>query len=76
MNWGKLTSLARRTFKNPNFKSVCEMPRTSKCSLTRRFKSPNFESVDDWETLCPYLSFTTENKMGNLDKAGHISNLK
>ena len=30
----------------------------------------------NWEKLCSNLSFTVENKMGNLHKAGHISNLK
>ena len=29
----------------------------------------------NWEKLCPNLSFTAENKMGNLCKAIHISNL-
>ena len=29
----------------------------------------------NWEKLCPNLSFTAENKMGNLCKASHISNL-
>ena len=29
----------------------------------------------NWENLCPNLSFTVENKMENLHKAGHISNL-
>ena len=28
-----------------------------------------------WENLCPKLTFTAENKMGNPDKAGHISTL-
>ena len=72
MNWGKWRSLVRKTFKNPNFESICELPRTCMCNRSPRFKSPNFESVDDQETLCPNLSFTNENKMGNLDKAGHI----
>ena len=29
----------------------------------------------NWKKLCPNLSFTTENKMGNLHKAAYTSNL-
>ena len=72
MNWQKLRSLAETTFKNLNFKFLCELSKTWKYSLSARFKSPNFESKMNWETLCPNLSFTAENKMGNLHKAGHI----
>ena len=30
--------------------------------------------MDDWGKLCSNLNFTVENKMGNLHKAGHLSN--
>ena len=73
MNWEKVRSLARVTFKNPNFRSLCELGKTWKYSLRPRFKSPNFEFID--EKLSPNQSFTDENKMGNLHKTGHISSL-
>ena len=47
MNWEKLRSPARATFKNPNFKSLGELSKTWKCSLSPRFESPNFESIDE-----------------------------
>ena len=47
MNWEKLICPARATYKNPNFRSLCEFGKTGKCSLRPRFKSPNFESIDE-----------------------------
>ena len=51
MNWEKVRSLARATFKNPNIRPLCELGKTWKYSLRPRFKSLNFESID--EKLCP-----------------------
>ena len=47
MNWEKLRCLARATFKNPNFKSVCELSKTWMYSLSPGIKSSNFESIDE-----------------------------
>ena len=75
MNWEKLRSPARATFKDSNFLSLCELGKTWKHSLRPRFQRPNLNLLMNWEKLCTNLSFTIENKMGNLHKAGHISNL-
>ena len=47
MNWEKLESPARATFKNTNFKSLCELSRTWKYRMSPRLKSPNFKSLDE-----------------------------
>ena len=41
MNWEKLGVPARATFKNPNFKSLFELSKTWKYSVSPRYKSPN-----------------------------------
>ena len=78
MNWEKLRSPARATFKNPNFRSLREnWEKTLKYSLRpyQNSKVPIWNLLMHWEKLCPNLSFTVKNKMGNLYKTGHISNL-
>ena len=67
MNWEKLRSPGRATFKNPNFQSLCELGKTCKNSQRLRFKSSNFESIDELG-VCPNLSFSIENKMENLTR--------
>ena len=47
MNWEKLRSSDRATFKNPNFQSLCELRKTWKYRLRSRIKNPNFESLDE-----------------------------
>ena len=47
MNWEKLRSTARATFKSPKFQSLCELGKTWKRSQRPRFKSPNFKSIDE-----------------------------
>ena len=37
-------------------------------SLRPTLKNPNFESVDELGKVCPNLSFSVENKIGNLQK--------
>ena len=66
MNWEKL-SPARATFKNPKFslligKNLEVQPKTN----TRKIPIWNLWGI--WENLCPYLSSTVENKIGNLHK--------
>ena len=78
MNWEKLGSPARATFKNPN--SLCQMGKSSKYSLrpTNTQKIPILNLWMNWEKFCPNLRFTVENKIGNLptqNKAAHVSNL-
>ena len=38
-------------------------------------KVPILNQQMNWEKLCSNLSFTIENEIWNLHKAGHISNL-
>ena len=46
MNWEKLGSPDRGTFKNPNFWDLFESTKTLKYILIPRFQSPNFEYID------------------------------
>ena len=55
MNWEKLRSPATATFKNIKI-PLCTG------------KNCNFATMDELRKLCPNLSFTVENKMGNLHK--------
>ena len=60
MNWGKLRSPARATFKNSNLRSLCELGKTWKYSLRPIFQNPNFASIDE---------------LGTFIKAGYISDI-
>ena len=67
MNWEKSRSPARVTFKNPKIslligKNLEVQPKTN------TQKTPIWNLWRKWENLCPYLSFTVENKIGNLHK--------
>ena len=53
MNWEKLRSPARATFKNPNFQSFCELGENSKYSLRATFRNRNFESKDELRKIVP-----------------------
>ena len=57
MNWEKLAMLARATFKNRNFQSLCELGKTWKYSLSPRIKSSNFESIDELGNVMSYFKF-------------------
>ena len=58
----------RVTFKNPNFESFYELGKCLRWTLRPRFKNPKLTLRVNWEKLCPNLSFTVENKDGNLLK--------
>ena len=75
MNWEKLKSSARATSQNHNFPSLCELGKAWKCSLRPNSKTQILDLLMNWEKLCPDLSSTVANKMGNLRKTGRISNL-
>ena len=67
MNWEKSRSPARATFKNPKIflligKNLEVQPKTN------TQKIPIWNLWRNWENLYPYLSFTVENKIGNLHK--------
>ena len=92
MNWKNLGSIpkipifnlfhelgkipARATFKDINFQSLYEMGKTWRYSLSPESKAPILNLQMNWGNLCPNLSFTDENKIVNLHKAGYISALK
>ena len=63
-----------RFFKNPNYSSLfINWEKFGNIQIPRpTFQHPNVEPMDELGNLCPNLSFTVENKMGNSD--GHISN--
>ena len=67
MNWEKLGSPARATFKNPklslsNGKIFEVQPKIS------TQKIPILNLWMNWENFCPNLRFTVENKIGNYTK--------
>ena len=67
MNGEKSRSPARATFKNPKIslligKNLEVQPKTN------TQKIPIWNLWRNWENLYPYLSFTVENKIGNLHK--------
>ena len=63
MNWEKLKSPTRATFKNPNFQSFYKLvePKTN-------IQKSQFESNGELRKVCHNLSFTVENKDGDLHK--------
>ena len=73
MNREKLRVPARATFKNPNFQSFCELGKTWKHKS--KIQKSQFWIYRWLKKLCLNLSFTAENMMGNVHKAGHISTL-
>ena len=67
MNWEKLESPARATFKNPklsllNGKIFEVQPKTN------TQKMPILNLWINWENVCPNIRFTVENKISNLHK--------
>ena len=74
MKWKKLRNLARATFMNPNFQSLCELGKPWRYSMRPTFKSSNLNLWMNWEKLCSNFSFSAENNLGNLRKVDHISN--
>ena len=67
MNWEKLRSPAGVAFKNPKIslligKNLEVQPKTN------NQKTPIWNLRRNWENVCPYLSFTVENKINNLHK--------
>ena len=47
MNWEKLKSPTRATFKNPNFQFSCELAKSLKYSPRPAFNNSNFESNNE-----------------------------
>ena len=45
MNWEKMRSPAKATFKNPNFQFLLELEKLCKYSQRPTFQSPNFVSM-------------------------------
>ena len=69
MNWEKSRSPARATVKNPKIslligKNLEVQPKTN------TQKIPILNLWRNWENLCPYLSFTVDNRISNLHKIG------
>ena len=68
MNWEKSRSPARATFKNHKI-SLLIGKNLEVQPMTNTQKFPVWNLWRNWEKLRPYLiSFTVENKIGNLDK--------
>ena len=61
-----------RLFKNPNFPSLLRIGKNLEIYSTRdqHLKIQMLKQWMSWENLCPNLSFTGGNKMGNLYKKG------
>ena len=67
MNWGKLRSPARVTFKNPKISWEIRENLEVK-PKTNTQKIPILNLWMNWENICPNLSFTVANKIGSLHK--------
>ena len=72
MNWEKLKSPARATFKNPKIslwigKNVEVQPKTNTQEI------PILNLRMNWKYLCPNLGFTVEDKIGNLHQIGLLT---
>ena len=61
-----------RLFKNPNFPSLLRIGKNLEIYTVpdQRFKIQMLNLWMSWENLCPNLSFTFENNMGNSHKRG------
>ena len=64
MNW-KLTSPARATFKYPKISWLIGKNLELQPNINTQ-KIPILNLWMNWKNLCPNLSFTVENKIGNL----------
>ena len=60
MNWEKSRSPARATFRNPKISLLIGKTNTQKIPIWNLWRN--------WENLYLCLSFTVENKIGNLHK--------
>ena len=58
-----------RLSKNPNLPYLLLIGKNMH-SLRSRFQNSNVESVDELENVCPNLSLTVENEIGNSHKRG------
>ena len=68
MNLEKLRSPARATFKNSGFQSFHELTKRFKVEPSETFRNLNLNLRVNGEIVSPNLSFTVENKDGNLHK--------
>ena len=67
MNWKKLRSPARARFKNPKIPWLIGKNLEMQLN-TNTQKIAILNLWMNWKNLCPNLSFTVENKIGNLHK--------
>ena len=69
---GENLEMQSRLFKNPNFPSLLWIEKNLEIYTVpdQRFKIQMLNLWMSWESLCPNLSFTVENKMGNSHKRG------
>ena len=69
---GENLEMQSRLFKNPNFPSLLWIEKNLEIYTVpdQHFKIQMLNLWMSWEDLCPNLSFTVENKMGNLHKRG------
>ena len=66
MIWKKLRSPARATLKNPKISLLIRKDQRQPKTNTQ--KITNLDLWINWQNVCPNLSFTVENKIGNLHK--------
>ena len=69
---GKNLEMQSRIFKNPNFPSLLWIEKNLEIYTApdQHFKIQMLNLWMSWENLCPNLTFTVENKMGNSHKRG------
>ena len=65
MNWEKLKSPARTTFKSHNFQKIfVNWDKFESTALVQDSQVPILNLQINWERLCPNLSLTAKNKIG------------
>ena len=69
---GENLEMQSRLFKNPNFPSLLWIGKNLEIYTApdQHFKIQMLNLWMSWENLCPNLTFTVENKMGNSHKRG------
>ena len=69
---GENLEMQSRLFKNPNFPSLLWIGKNLEIYTApdQHFKIQMLNLWMSWESLCPNLSFTVENKIRNLHKSG------
>ena len=73
MNWEKLKSPARATFKSQFSNFFVNWDKFESTALVQDSEVPILNLQINWEKLCTNLNLTAKNKIGNLHKSGDLN---